>query len=210
MACIFRPLHEASGGWFWWGRDKDAAAFIKLYRLVFDEMVNVKGVHNLIWVWNAGENDDDWNPGETYYDIVSADIYNQPGDYSSNYATFDKLKSLTGGKKIIALSENGPIPDIDKEIEDEAVWSWWMPWYQTWDGKYVNQTSQEEWAKCMGDDRVITLEDLSAGWDAGTAILSTKTSESPDSQALYNLRGQRVKHAGKGLYIKDGKKIIIR
>ena len=85
-----------------------------------------------------------------------------------------------------------------------------MPWYQTWDGKYVNQTSQEEWAKCMGDDRVITLEDLSAGWDAGTAILSTKTSESPDSQALYNLRGQRVKHTGKGIYIKDGKKIIIR
>lgn len=210
VACIFRPLHEASGGWFWWGRDKDAAAFIKLYRLVFDEMVNVKGVHNLIWVWNAGENDADWNPGETYYDIVSADIYNQPGDYSSNYATFDKLKSLSGGKKIVALSENGPIPDIDKEIEDEAVWSWWMPWYQTWDGKYVNQTSQEEWAKCMSDDRVITLEDLSAGWDAGTAILSTKTSESPDSQALYNLRGQRVKHAGKGLYIKDGKKIIIR
>ena len=33
-------------------------------------------------------NDADWNPGETYYDIVSADIYNQPGDYSSNYATF--------------------------------------------------------------------------------------------------------------------------
>lgn len=209
VACIFRPLHEASGGWFWWGRDKDAAAFQKLYHLVFDEMVNVKGVHNVLWVWNAGENDADWNPGEAYYDIVSADIYNSPGDYSSNYATFDKLKSLTGGKKIIALSENGPIPDIDKEISEEAVWSWWMPWYQTWDGDFVNQTSQEEWTKCMGDERVITLEDLSAGWDAGTAIQSPKTSKTPDTQALYNLRGQRVKNANKGLYIKEGRKIII-
>ena len=25
---------------------------------------------------------------------------------------------LTGGKKIIALSENGPIPDIDKEFDE--------------------------------------------------------------------------------------------
>ena len=61
-ACLFRPLHEASGGWFWWGRE-GAAPFVKLYHLVFEEMVNVKGVHNVIWIWNAGENDGDWNPG---------------------------------------------------------------------------------------------------------------------------------------------------
>ena len=82
IACIFRPLHEASGGWFWWGRE-GAQYFVKLYRLLFDEMVNVKGVHNVIWVWNAGENDDEWNPGDEYYDVVSADIYNEAFDYSS-------------------------------------------------------------------------------------------------------------------------------
>ena len=31
MACIFRPLHEASGGWFWWGRE-GAGPFKKLYK----------------------------------------------------------------------------------------------------------------------------------------------------------------------------------
>ena len=170
MACIFRPLHEASGGWFWWGTD-GGANYAKLYQLIVDEMVNVKGVHNVIWVWNpCNVEDADWNPGETYYDVVSIDIYNADFDYSSNYVAFDKLKTLTAGKKIIALSENGPIPDIDKEFEEDAVWSWWMPWYQTWGGNFVDKTSKEEWTKCMNDDRIITLEDLSAGWP--TAILS--------------------------------------
>lgn len=212
VACIFRPLHEASGGWFWWGRDKNAEAFVKLYHLVFDEMVNEKGVHNIIWVWNAGENDADWNPGDTYYDIVSADIYNAAFDYSSNYSTFDKLKSLTGGKKIITLSENGPIPDIDKEVEEEAVWSWWMPWYQTWDGKFVEQTSTEEWTKCMNDERVITLEDLSEGWGTyiETGIQSLKAVE-PASQTIYDLQGRRLTTVpAKGLYIKDGKKFVVK
>lgn len=208
VACIFRPLHEASGGWFWWGRNKDADSFVKLFQLVYDEMVRVKGVHNVIWVWNAGENDTEWNPGEAYYDIVSADIYNQAGDYSSNYASFDKLKALTGGKKIVALSENGPIPDIDKEFAEDAVWSWWMPWYQTWDGNFVTQSSKEEWTKCMNDDRVITLEDLSSGWDAYTGITAPKTAAKHHSQTCYNLQGQRVTCPGKGLYIIDGKKMI--
>ena len=209
IACIFRPLHEASGGWFWWGAG-DAASYVKLYQLISEEMVNVKGVHNVIWVWNPCKAEDaDWNPGEDYYDIASLDIYNNAGDYSSNYAAFDKIKNLTGGKKIIALSENGPIPDIDKEIDEEAVWSWWMPWYQTWGGGFVDKTSKEEWTKCMNDDRVITLEDLSAGWGT-TAIQSTKVIES-ESAALYDLQGRRLTKApAKGVYIQNGKKIIVK
>ncbi len=204
VACIFRPLHEASGGWFWWGRE-GADSFKKLYHLIYDEMVNVKGVHNVIWVWNAGEYDQDWTPGDTYYDVVSADIYNNSFDYSSNYVLFDKLKVLTGGKKMIALSENGPIPDIDKEFEEEAVWSWWMPWYHTWGGNFVNQTSKEEWTKCMNDSRVVTLEDLSAGWDAYTDIKMRKVKRQ-NSHAIYDLQGHQLPEIPrKGLYIRGGK-----
>ncbi|MBQ8715257.1 MAG: hypothetical protein IJ552_08635 [Prevotella sp.] len=204
IACIFRPLHEASGGWFWWGRE-GAEPFKKLYRLIFEEMVNVKGVHNVIWVWNAGEYDQDWDPGEAYYDVVSADIYNADYDYSSNYFLFDKLKELTGGTKILALSENGPIPDIDKEFAEEAVWSWWMPWYQTWGGNFVNKTSKEKWRKCMNDDRIVTLEDLSAGWDAYTTVRNPKVSNNT-CQGIYDLQGRQLSEIPcKGLYIRGGK-----
>ena len=214
MACIFRPLHEASGGWFWWGTD-GGANYAKLYQLIVSEMVNVKGVHNVIWVWNPCKVDDaDWNPGETYYDVVSIDIYNNDFDYSSNYPAFDQLKTLTAGKKLIALSENGPIPDIDKEFAEDAVWSWWMPWYQTWNGNFVDKTSKEEWTKCMSDDRVITLVDRSAGWGTSTAIqelLILNSQLSTLNGAIYDLQGRRLSEIpSKGLYIQNGKKKVAK
>ena len=203
MACIFRPLHEASGGWFWWGRNKNAEHFKKLYQLVYDRMVKTKGVHNVIWVWNADKNKQDWDPGLNYYDVVSADIYNKAEDYSSNYVMFDKLKALTGGKKIVALSENGPIPDIDAMFEDEAVWSWWMPWYQTWGGNFLDQTTNKELTKIMSDTRTIGLSDM-PGWDHYTGIKQTHTTRQPDSD-FYNLKGQRLKKKpSSGLFISGG------
>lgn len=209
VACIFRPLHEANGGWFWWGRE-GSEAFCKLYRLVFDEMVKVKGVHNVIWVWNADASDASWNPGKEYFDVVSADIYNDTYDYSSNYVSFDNLKSLTNGEKLIALSENGPIPDIEKEVEDEAVWSWWMPWYNTWDGNFVKKTSTAEWKKCMGDERVITLEDMSGGWSNSLSVPQLYTGGSQQHR-YFDMSGRRItSRPSHGLYIKDNKKVVVR
>lgn len=214
MACIFRPLHEASGGWFWWGRE-GAEPFRKLYHLIFDEMVRVKGVHNVIWVWNADPSDREWNPGDEYYDVVSADIYNPDYDYSSNSPTFYNLQKLTQGKKIIALSENGPIPDIQKEVDEEAVWSWWMPWYQTWNGGFVSKTSNEEWRKCMNDARVVTLDDLQGGWEAYAdripAVTAASSSSSSSEGRLYDLQGRLlVEKPIRGLYIQNGKKVMAK
>ena len=115
---------------------------------------------------------------------------------------------LTWGKKIIALSENGPIPDIDKEFDEEAVWSWWMPWYQTWNGNFIDKTSSAEWTKCMNDSRVITLEDLSAGWGA-YAVIETPSTTNVTRQDIYDLQGRRLLNPpSKGMYIKGGKKYI--
>ncbi len=210
MACIFRPLHEASGGWFWWGRE-GAPPFRQLYKLVYDEMVKVKGVHNVIWVWNADPSDSEWNPGDELFDVVSADIYNPDFDYSSNAPTFYNLQKLTKGKKIIALSENGPIPDIQKEVDEEAVWSWWMPWYQTWNGGFVSKTSNEEWHKCMNDPRVVTLDDLEGGWEAYAARIPAITSSKAADHRVFDLQGRILtRKPTKGLYIQNGKKMMVK
>ena len=174
-------------------------------------MVRVKGVHNVIWVWNADPNDSEWNPGDELFDVVSADIYNPDFDYSSNAPTFYNLQKLTQGKKIIALSENGPIPDIQKEVDEEAVWSWWMPWYQTWNGGFVNKTSNEEWHKCMNDPRVVTLDDLEGGWEAYAARIPAITSSAAADHRIFDLQGRILTHKpSKGLYIQNGKKIMVK
>ncbi len=165
IAAIFRPLHEASGAWFWWGT-QGGANYVKLYQLVYNEMVNVKGVKNLVWVWNPEyATDSDWNPGAEYYDVVSIDIYNNAKDYQSNYVAFNNLKKLTSNNKLIALSENGPVPDVDDCYDNGATWSWWMPWYQSWSGNFADQTETTQWKKVMEDERIITLEDMVAWSD---------------------------------------------
>ena len=127
VAGIFRPLHEAGGKWFWWSINS-GDQFAALYRLVFDRMVRVKGVKNMIWVFNPeGSTVTTWDPGSEYYDVLSIDIYNSANDHSSNASAFDKFKNASNSTKIIALSENGPIPDVNNMHTDEAVWSWWMP-----------------------------------------------------------------------------------
>lgn len=164
VAGIFRPLHEAGGKWFWWSINS-GEQFAALYRLIFDRMVKVKGVKNMIWVFNPeGSTVTSWDPGSEYYDVLSIDIYNNANDHSSNASAFDKFKNASNGTKILALSENGPIPDVNNMHTDEAVWSWWMPWYSTWSGTWPGQTKDAVWKSNMGDERVISLEDM-PGWD---------------------------------------------
>ena len=164
VAGIFRPLHEAGGKWFWWSINS-GDQFAALYRLVFDRMVKVKGVKNMIWVFNPeGSTVTSWNPGSEYYDVLSIDIYNSANDHSSNASAFDKFKNASNATKIIALSENGPIPDVNNMHTDEAVWSWWMPWYSTWSGTWPSQTKDAVWKSNMDDERILSLEDM-PGWD---------------------------------------------
>src|ERR1035437_316116 len=52
---IWRPLHEASGGWFWWGAH-GAEPCKALWRLMFNRLVNYHGLNNMIWVWTSDTN----------------------------------------------------------------------------------------------------------------------------------------------------------
>ena len=164
VAVLWRPLHEASGGWFWWGL-RGGNAYVSLYRLVHDRMVNKNGLHNLIWVWNTELSGDvSWYPGDNYVDVVGTDIYNNANDYQNNASAFMKIQSDFGTGKLIALTENGPLPDVDACFEDGATWSYWMPWYGSWGTDYPAQTSTDEWTKIMADSRIITLGDM-PGWN---------------------------------------------
>jgi len=164
VAAIFRPLHESGGSWFWWSTHT-GKQFAALYKLVYERMVFKNGVNNLIWVFNPQDASKiSWTPGETYYDVLSVDIYNNANDHQSNSAAFVDYTNKGGTNKILALSENGPIPDVDKMYDEGATWSWWMPWYDSWSAGYVSQTAASVWQKNLADERIITLDEM-PGWD---------------------------------------------
>jgi mannan endo-1,4-beta-mannosidase len=157
---LWRPLHEAEGKWFWWGA-KGPEACKWLWKLVFDRLVTHHQLNNLIWVWTSTGNQDalSWYPGDEYVDMIGADIYLPSGDHSSSFITFDNLAALYGGKKIITLSENGPIPDPESLFGQRAAWSW----FATWGGNFIldgisNSTTHIN--KVFNHEYVITLDEI--------------------------------------------------
>lgn len=130
---LWRPLHEASGGWFWWGT-AGAEAYKELYILLYDRLVNEYGLDNLIWVWN-GQNKD-WYPGDEYVDIIGEDIY--PGEkvYTPQTSKYLEVADYTDAKKMIILSENGCMFDPDLAIRDGAMWGSFC----TWGGEFISSS----------------------------------------------------------------------
>lgn len=161
---LWRPLHEAAGGWFWWGAS-GPDAYKKLYILLYDKLTNDYGLNNLIWLWNG--QDKDWYPGDAYVDIIGEDIY--PGEkvYGSQINKYLDAVNYTTNKKMTVLSENGCVPDPDLLVRDGAMWGFFC----TWGGEFVAKDSSiyalsEQYTeafmlkKAYDSELVITLDEL--------------------------------------------------
>lgn len=158
---IWRPLHEASGGWFWWGA-KGSDAYKKLWKYLYKELTNTYGCNNLIWVYNGQSAD--WYPGDEYVDIVGEDIY--PGNhvYDPQVSRFKQAINYGSKTKITALTENGCIFDIDSAVSINALWCWFM----TWGGEFAvngsnyseNYTEKSVIKKMYSSKYALTLDDL--------------------------------------------------
>lgn len=127
---LWRPLHEASGGWFWWGAE-GAQTYKQLYILLYETLTNEYGLNNLIWVWNG--QDADWYPGDEYVDIVGIDIYAGEHAYASQINAFLENVGYSAGKKLVVLSENGTMIDPELSARDRAMFGFFC----TWSGEFV-------------------------------------------------------------------------
>jgi mannan endo-1,4-beta-mannosidase len=157
---LWRPLHEAEGGWFWWGA-KGAEPFKALWKVMFDRLVNYHGLNNLIWVYttSASANAATWYPGNDYVDVLGMDIYPGENQHGSQYISFNKVREFTGGKKLITLSECGSVPDPALMMEYGDTWSWFMPW----NGDYTESTSHNGaawWQKFFSYEYVVTRDQM--------------------------------------------------
>ncbi|MDD6811595.1 MAG: glycosyl hydrolase [Lachnospiraceae bacterium] len=162
---LFRPLHEASGGWFWWGT-AGPEAYKKLYIAMYDKLTKEYGLNNIIWVWNG--QDADWYPGDEYVDIIGEDIY--PGErvYASQISAYlNAAQNYATETKLVYMTENGCVFDPELAKRDGAMWGMFC----TWQGDFVAKdmaifslsekyTEESMLKKAYEDEDVITLEDL--------------------------------------------------
>lgn len=129
---LWRPLHEASGAWFWWGvADRETAEgeyYQKLWYMIYDRLENYHKLTNLIWVWNGQSKHAMVHPGT--YDISGVDVYPTELDHSIQENKYTQLYNMTEEGKMLALTEVGYIPDPDELAASETVdWLFYMPWY---------------------------------------------------------------------------------
>ena len=151
---LWRPLHEAEGRWFWWGA-KGPKPFIQLWRLLYDRLTRVDGLHNLIWVY-TGTASADWYPGDDVVDIIGVDEY--PADVRDPLsATWDAMQGRFGGRKLVALSEFGGAPDLEGARRLGVSWSYFASWAKDLGPMKIDRAALK---RIYNDPRVINLRDL--------------------------------------------------
>ena len=128
VTVLWRPLHEAAGGWFWWGAS-GPEDYKWLWRLMYERMTDYHELDNLIWVWNA--QDAEWYPGDDYCDIAAIDIYGAAHDYGVSASTLADMNGWSDGDKMVTMSECATMPDPDLIVRDNAYWLWFAVW--NWD-----------------------------------------------------------------------------
>ncbi len=120
---IFRPFHEMTGGWFWWGTDAASPdQYKKLFRFTVDYLRNEKQQHQLIITYSSGVFDAAEKylatyPGDDYVDVLAIDDYRgvrskeQTSSAIFRLEILDSLSSAHG--KLMTISETGSetIPD---------------------------------------------------------------------------------------------------
>ncbi len=96
---IFRPLHEMTGGWFWWGFTSwdcarlvpgstvtGGAAYRKVYQTIVDYLRTERGLDNMLFayapdkLWDGlGSTEEErylaGYPGDAYVDVLGIDLY---------------------------------------------------------------------------------------------------------------------------------------
>lgn len=180
IAVLWRPLHEASNGDFWWGNDKEAYKW--LWKLMYERQTKYHKLNNLIWVWSA--QNADWYVGDEYCDVLSCDVYDDGNkDAQVNIMLF--LQSISKNKPI-AMSECGSFPDIQSIADEKAMWAfigqWGGNYLMTDDGKLSEENNTAaELIKMYNNNLTLTRDKLPDFTHLASSIKDTEE-KSADSK----------------------------
>ncbi|WP_408895134.1 glycosyl hydrolase [Paenibacillus taichungensis] len=175
---LFRPYHEAEGNgglngegaWFWWA-SAGADVYKQLWDMLYTELTETYGLHNLIWTYNSYvyNTSPAWYPGDDQVDIVGYDKYNTIYNRNDGLSgvpnedaitsTFYQLVDLTDGKKMVAMTENDTVPSVQNLTEEKSGWLYFCPWY----GEHLMSSAFNYPATLKTlyqSDYVITLDEL--------------------------------------------------
>lgn len=133
---IFRPWHEHTGSWFWWGADLcSAEEYNALWVMTYDYLMKDRGLDNLVWAISPNGTQQDFGkwmeryPGDDYVDIIGLDQY-EPSHpttdiETANAAFIEYMRSLLGTMTKIAAEHNKILAVTETGFESLQYEKWW-------------------------------------------------------------------------------------
>jgi len=206
---LWRPLHEIDGSWFWWTDTATPENTAALWRLVFDYLVKKRGVHNLIWVYNAahvshglkkrGATFEDqvayrkrFYPGAKYVDIASIDTYANPKlgwgapQDDARQEAYELMRQIAPGK-MLAIGEDKTLINPDIAQKGGPPWVWCLAWFAG------GKASPADWMrKTFNHEHMVTLDELPAlvGQNVSPDVRIQSPADGSELDAAVTLKGR--------------------
>ena len=156
-AILFRPFHENTGSWFWWGAALcDPATYKSVYKYTVEYLRDEKDVHNLLYVYGPGseassvEEYAERYPGDEYVDMVGFDMYHSSPSATGNeawYGAFEaELKIVEdfakAHGKLCAVTETGTANTAEPGHSQTAMLTQGNP--ADWYAKVLDMVSKSD------------------------------------------------------------------
>lgn len=131
---IWRPFHEHTGGWFWWGSDCcTPEEYNALWRMSHEQMVNERGLRDLVWAISPSSSNRELfaerYPGDGYVDLVGVDhyAYTAPGQSreEADEAFVSSTREVLAWLKEFASSRGKPYALTETGLEGLNSPEWW-------------------------------------------------------------------------------------
>ena len=180
---LFRPFHEHTGSWFWWGKDLCTVAEYKaLWRYTVTYLRDIKNIHHLLYAYSTGtvSTADEYlerYPGDDLIDLLAFDSYDYGGDFAGGLSNCCKIVSKIGAEKgkIVAVSEAGgkiaQNPEWWTKTLLETLRPFNMSYVLVWRNAYKNTKeiayapekgcpSEKDFMKFYNDQKTLFLKDI--------------------------------------------------
>jgi mannan endo-1,4-beta-mannosidase len=127
---IFRPFHEHTGSWFWWGAGHcTPEEYTKMWKFTVKYLQKKRKVHNLLIAYstdkfNSKEHYLERYPGNDYVDLVGFDLYHRNAPASNEQFKID-FKRMVNTLQEVATERSKPCAITEMGLEQVSEANWW-------------------------------------------------------------------------------------
>ena len=134
---IFRPWHEHTGSWFWWGSGLCTPdQYNELWRMTHDYLTEEKGLTGTVWAISPGASSSEFEawedryPGDSYVDIIGLDCYSRKAPTDSlwtiaNEEFIAEMHYCLGALERMGREHGKMIAVTETGLESQGCPTWW-------------------------------------------------------------------------------------